>query len=390
MTKEKLFLLDALQGFIHGEKLNLDTELDWDLLQALAQSHSVSGILGCMTMQSPEACPEQLRSKLKKLCLETVGVFTRRTEKADAVIEKLSEAGIDHMLFKGYVVRNYYPVPELRTYGDIDILIKPQDRKRCHALMQQLGYAVKNDWEPVYSYYNNFELYEIHTQMLETDVPGKDECSEYFKSAWDNAQCTHGHTYEPKPEFHFIYLLTHIAKHLSGSGAGVRMYMDLAVFIERFKDGTDWEYIDRTLKRLGLREFADAALTVVEKCFKVESPIKLNRLPDETLEQFLDYTMDGGSFGHVGRDSALITLKNSERSGRAATLMRRVFPPAETLERRYTYLQGRKWLLPVAWVDRVFKNRSIWSQRAEEAKRIFQTDDREVEKLKSIYKQIGL
>lgn len=390
MTKEKLFLLDVLKSFIHEEKLNFDTELDWNELMRLSQIHSVTGILGYMAMQSPCERTAQLADMLKKQCFANVAVFTQRTKKADELFEKLTAAGIDHLLFKGYVVRDYYPMPELRSYGDIDILIKPEDRKRSHELMLAQGFEVKDDWEPVYSYHNNFELYEIHTEVMEIDVSDKADYRGFFGTAWEHTDKLGEHSYRLTPEFHFIYLLTHIAKHIRGSGAGIRMYLDIAAFIKHFGDSVDWQYIDSKLQELKLKEFANMALTISERGFGVRSPIELHEIGEETFENFLDYTMDGGIFGHVGRDGGLITLKQTEGKSRIATLVSRAFPKAETIERRYTYLQGRHWLLPVAWVHRVFKNRDLWEKRAKEVKSIMKTDGTEVEKLKNIYKEIGL
>lgn len=72
------------------------------------------------------------------------------------------------------------------------------------------------------------------------------------------------------------------------------------------------------------------------------------------------------------------------------TLFHRVFPSAETIERRYTYLQGHRWLLPVAWIHRVFRNRDQWGNHAKQAKKILNADEEQVRQLKKIYAEIGL
>ena len=390
MTKEKLFLLDALKSFIHEEKLNFDTELDWNELMRLAQIHSVTGILGYMSMQSPCERTAQIADALKKQCFANIAIFTQRAEKTQHILSLLNEAGIDHMLFKGWVVRNYYPVEELRSYGDIDILIKPEDRDKCHELMLSEGFSVKTDWEPVYGYLKGAEFYELHTEIIEVDVSDKADYRVYFNTAWEHAENVGSHSFEPTPEFHFMYLLTHIAKHIRGAGAGIRMYLDLAAFIKCFGNELDWAYVSDTLEELKLKEFANTALTAVKKYFDITSPIELMPISTETLESFMNYTLDGGLFGNFGRDSALITLKKSDKSSRIATVMSRLFPKAEDIERRYTYLQGNHWLLPVAWVHRFFKTSSTWGRHAEEARAIMNTDEEEVLKLKNIYKELGL
>lgn len=379
-----------LKSFIHEEKLNFDTELDWAELLKLCSIHSLTGILGYMSMQNPGAEMEQMAGMLKKQCFANIAIFTRKTENAKRLIDKLNDSGIDHVLSKGYILREYYPVPELRSFGDVDILIKPEDRKKCHELMLEMGFSVKDDWEPVFSYYKEIELYEFHTNLAEMYVSEKVDYTSYFGKAWEHVKNIEACSYELSPEFHFLYLITHVTKHISESGAGIRMYMDLSAFIKHFGDSIDWAYIESELEKLKLRDFTNIALTAVEKYFGVTSPIKLKEVPEDILERFMDFTFDGGVFGHVGRDSGLITLKDSEAESRVSTVLHRLFPPAESIEPRYTYLQGRHWLLPVAWLHRFIKTLDGWERHTAEVKSIMNTDEKEVEKLRSIYRDIGL
>ena len=390
MTKEKRFLLDVLKAFIHNEKLNFDTKLEWNELIRLARINSVSGILSYIAMQNPCERTAPLADSVKRSCFINVALFTRRYERTQQMLARLSDAGIDNMPFKGSIVRRYYPVPELRSFGDADILIKREDRERCHKLMFEQGFTVVTDWEPVYSYKKGIEYYELHTEMLEIDISDKADCKSYFNTAWEHADKMGEHSFEPQPEFHFLYLLTHIAKHIRGSGAGIRMYLDLAVFIKHFGDGIDWQYVNEQLEALKLKQFANTALTVVERYFGVQSPIDLEPISEESLKNFMDFTFDGGLFGYVGRDSGVITLKKADDGARVATILRRLFPTADTIERRYTYLQGRHWLLPVAWAHRFFKTHDTWGAHAKEAKSIINADAAKVEELKKIYEDLCL
>lgn len=42
------------------------------------------------------------------------------------VIECLNQKKIFHVLMKGWVLKRYYPILELRTMGDIDFLIREE------------------------------------------------------------------------------------------------------------------------------------------------------------------------------------------------------------------------------------------------------------------------
>lgn len=393
MTEESLYLLTILKSFIQKESPGA-FQGDWKSLIHLAHIHSVTGILGYMVMKYPDETNAQAAGIMRQQCLQTIAVQANRTERMRQLIRRMEERQIDHLMFKGYILKDYYPVPELRTYGDIDFLIRTADRKKSDALMMELGFERKTDWEPVYSYYKGMEYYEIHTDVMEVDASDRADYRGYFGHVWEHAHATDGHTWELEPEYHFLYLLTHIAKHISGSGAGIRMYLDIAVFIKHFEDRLDWEYVRKELKTLRLEKFSNAVLTVVQRYLGMSSPIPLKKIDDQIMEEFMEFTFDGGVFGHAGRDAGLISLKSqarsAERFSRLETICRRMFPGAESLEKRYTYLQGRHWLLPVAWLHRLFKTRGSWDSHTKEMQSILNTDEEKVLKLKRIYREIGL
>lgn len=393
MNQESLYLLKSLKGFIQKENPGA-FEGDWTKLIVLAKNHAVSGILGYMVMNYPDESSAHVAQLMRKQCLQTISVFSRRAEEMKNLIQKMNEQEIDHLLFKGYVLKDYYPVPELRTYGDIDFLIRMDDRQKSDTLMMQEGFVRKTDWEPVFSYLKKLEYYEIHTDVMEVDVSDKADYKGYFSHTWERARLVAEHTWMLSPEDYLLYLLTHIAKHISSSGAGVRMYMDIATFLQHFGGSLDWNYVRKELETLCFTDFANMVLSVVQEYFGVTSPIPLKHIDMRVLEDFMEFTMAGGIFGHVGRDSGLVHLKNQDRNdekvSRVRTIMKRLFPSAESIESRYTYLQGRHWLLPAAWLHRLLRTRDSWGYHVKEAQSIMNTDIEKVLKLKRIYKEIGL
>lgn len=393
MEREYEYLLHLMGAFLNKRTPHADENVNWTRLMELAQIHCVTGMVGYLCSRHP-ICPDpRQKAILRSAYLKTVMTFTRRGALAEKLEQELAAAGIDAVWMKGYVLRGYYPVPELRTFGDIDLVIRPEDRQRCHARMLELGYQVKNDWEPVYSYVGAEELYEIHTDIMEIDVSPETDCRPYFQQMWAYAKETAPHSYRFSPEFHFIYLVTHIAKHLHGSGAGARMYLDAAAFIRHFGGSVDWPRVRWELKKLSLWEFACVVLTAADRWFGVSCPMAYEPAEPEVMEAFTEYTMEAGVFGHYQREGALAELKQ-ETSQNVTTrwklLMQRTFPAAETIRTRYTYLQKCPWLLPVAWGHRLVKTRGGLRQHAEEAREILRTDSEEIRRQRRLMKNIGL
>ena len=172
------------------------------------------------------------------------------------------------------------------------------------------------------------------------------------------------------------------------------MYLDVAVFVQHYGERLDWGYISRELETMKLAAFANAVLTLVQESFGVKSPINLLPIPAQTKADFLAFTVDGGVFGQNSRDSGVNSLKNESRStgeiSRTGTIVKRLFPSAQSIQSRYTYLQDRPWLLPAAWVHRLIRTKDKLRDHAQEAQNILSADREAVQKLNALFDEIGL
>lgn len=395
MEESYLDLVQILRAFVQEERPQLSDHPDWNAISQIARINSIVGIIGYVLMKYPDLAEESIRLALRKRTIMTIGQFTQRAERMRELIQILNEYEIDHLLFKGYVVRNYYPVPALRSFGDIDFVIRKSDRKRADDLMIALGFERKCEFEPAFSYLKKNEYYEIHTGVLEVDVSDKADYIGYFERIWDYAVCCENHSYEFKPEFHFLYILTHLAKHISSSGAGIRMYLDVAFFILHFGQSLDWKWVQTELETLKLSDFANMVFCAVDHWFGVASPLPVHPVDEALIEDYLRFTLEGGTFGYVGRNQGTVFLKNQNRNdvkavSRTATFIHRLFPPAREIENRYVYLQGRPWLLPAAWVHRFFRGAERFGYHVNQAKEIMNAEDEKILRLRRIYKEIGL
>ena len=364
----------------------------------LARIHSTGGILNHVCLSVPGLVDPALRGQLRRRCLSEINLYARRAELARHLAAELDRAGIDFVLFKGLVVRGYYPVPELRTFGDVDILIRREDRQKSDGLMTALGFTRKEDWEPSYSYHRGAEYYELHSRVIGFDVSDRADFVGYFGDIWNHTRPAQvvelPHARELTPEFHFLYLLTHIAKHISRSGAGMRMYLDLAFFIRHFGRSLDWAWVAGELEKLNLTDFGAVALTAVEHWFGVECPMELKPVDREVLGDFTEFTVSGGVYGYVGKDQGELFLKQQNRNGedvsRFRTLMHHAFPDAKILVNKYAYLERHPWLLPAAWAQRLIDKRKEWGRFADSTRQILSADEEKDRTLKRIYKEIGL
>lgn len=394
MQKEQLVLITLLNNFIHKTTPQLPEEINWDEVVYLAHINSVLGIISFMISRYHLQQDEEVLAACKSYYQRTYQRFCFLNEKIKEVTEMLSKATIDHVLFKGSVVKDFYPVPEFRSFGDVDILIQKDQRKNSRKLFSSNGYEESDPWEPVFNYRKGREYYEVHTKLLETEIPGKPSCKDFFMDPWRHVKLKDGHTYVFTPEFHFVYLLTHIAKHLTSSGAGIRMYLDLAVFIQHYDNSLDWSLIHEYLLKMELLGFAHTALFAVKQWFGVDSPLSEEERDGSFMEQFAESTLYGGTFGFEGSDKGQRDLRHEIRDAsqlnRIRILQKRLFPPAKQIAPRYTYLQKRPWLLPVGWIHRFILTSRSHSAHRQEVRQLIHADAKEAEEWNEMIKKAGL
>lgn len=396
MTDTESLLCQILRDFAAERNTDFPISTDWGALVTLSVAHTVAGIVAYQAVKNPVNIPADTLKYLRGVCHNTVAEYTRRGDSMRALSEKLSAAGIAHMPFKGYVIRAAYPVPELRTFGDVDFLIRPGEREAVNTFMLYNGFQTKANWEPVFSYTRDKEYYEVHSALLDANPSKKADLVEYFSDAWDHAVKARGSLYLPEPGFHFLFLLAHLAKHITGGGAGLRMYLDLALLIKNQGKAVNWVWVNQQLEQLELQTFANTILTLVRNLFGIESPIPLELMDGDIYRVFLEGTLAGGIFGQLMSDPGVNSLKRlarqeeKEKPSKLKTLLHRAFPPAKEISARYTYLQDRPWLLPAAWVHRAFITRSSFGRHLNEAKSIINAEEEKVTYLTELYRAVGL
>lgn len=379
-------VLELLRAFIYGEEPKLSGKSNIEELLKFAYRQKLLGIFAYMNKRWSLFDSKKAKS-LDAAYYSALFESTVRCSKFLKLSEFLSENKIEHMPVKGYYIRELYPVKELRSFGDIDILIHEKDRKRCDSLMKSLGYTVKNDWEPTYSYIKDDEYYEIHTNLFDVRLKDRADMTEYFSSAWLHAKKDSGLRFVPDTEFHLIYIICHLAKHLSTGGAGIRMYLDVALYILRYDSVISWERTEEEFKKLGLERFFHTVLSAVNEWFYVKASCDFENFGEE-LSELLEFTLESDIFGH-SRDNSAIKLRGEERS-KKRTALKILFPPAEQLENRYTFLKRSRILLPLAWIVRVFKNFGLIPKKIKELVNLKKAEISEVESFDSFMREIGL
>jgi len=251
------------------------------------------------------------------------------------------ECAIPFLPLKGAVIRGYYPEPWMRTSGDVDILVHPEDLERAiEALCSKLGYTLKSRDSYDVSLYSPSGVYlELHFALMEKRF----EASRYLETVWQNATpvAQGSFRYAMTDDLFYFHQVVHLAKHFVTSGCGIRLFMDLWV-LNHHKDFRPTGICADYLKDVGLVKLEEQARALSEVWFSGENHSALSA-------QVEDYVLDSGIYGTVKN---AVTTGQLHTGGKGSYILSRIFLPYDRIREYYPILHEKKYLTPVYQVKR--------------------------------------
>ena len=321
---------ELIRAGLHGEPARIGqvpTLQDWGVLLTLAKRQSVMGLLYRGVSFLPEGfhLPEPV---LFRLVAEADQVERRGAtlkSVADNLVDRLSSAGLHPILMKGPVVAAYYPVPQQREYGDIDLYLAPDEFAAAPGVLE-VPFTQAPDGS-------------IHYQWKGVDV---DQHRRYFDLHLPERRLPAPGT----PEATLLMLSAHAMKHAVGTGVGLRQCIDMAVAYEHL--GTE------------------VSPEKLECVFRDSGTLKWNRLLSAFIEEYLGFhpifggagtcpepllkiVQKGGNFGHHahGRLEAIGKSALRRKADTALRFVKRLpfslrYAPRETLRSVFSLADGNK------------------------------------------------
>lgn len=329
-----------------GQKIPLPEDLNFSECVKIAKRHRIEvmfyyGALNCGFEQSEPLMKELFMSACKSI------VLSEQQSYAFAELVSAFDAHkIDFMPIKGIVLKELYPNAQMRSMGDLDILIKTEQYDKIKPVMQALGYEEGGE--------SNHELIwhkcNIHIELHKRLIPSynKDYYA-YFGDGWQLARISDGTRYSMTDEDMFIFLFTHFAKHYRDAGIGLKHIVDLWVY-KRHINNLNEKYINDELGKLGLYDFYVNVTDTLEVWFGSNESSKMT-------DFITDYIFDCGSGGCAENNIISCALKNSntkqmKKNPKIKMILFYVFFPYENMCIKYPFLKKFPIALPVMWIVR--------------------------------------
>ena len=158
-----------------------EENVDWEYIYNKSIEQNITGLLfTAVSKLSDENQPDkELYVKWKQKMFETIAVTSRQYNEFLKMSKVVSDADIKMVGLKGCIIRSLYPVPELRTMGDFDVLVAENDLQQIKSIYTANKYEInkdlygiiaKNDkayWEIFFSLQEEFNYEtELNTKLL--------------------------------------------------------------------------------------------------------------------------------------------------------------------------------------------------------------------------------
>ncbi len=338
---------------IHG--ITPDTEkfnsTDMEKLLKVCKFHSLSALV-CYALESAGINDPSFQ-KEKNLAIRNIVLLDVERKN---LCEFFKKNEIWYMPLKGIYLKNYYPKIGMRQMCDNDILVDLSKMNDIDKFMTQRGYTmhsskVANDYGylklPCYNFemhrslfgvYDGDTFYNYYTNIKEKLIPSKSESYEYNFT----------------PEDFYIFMTAHEYKHFSKGGTGLRSLVDVYIYVRKFSDTLNWDYIRQECKKLEIAEFEEKSRKLSLRIF---SSAELPELTEDE-QKMLEYYLSSGTYG-TNSNKALNTMEKiksqSGSSSKLGFIFHRIFPPLEHYKYWFPFFYKHKILLPIGWAYRLIR-----------------------------------
>lgn len=297
----------AKQEFIHllniaqtgNFNYNLKFPVDWHKVYKIANKQGVTAIIWdtiSKLANEGKIPPEQMPNRALKLqwALSAENI-SARYHRQKVLIEKLakfySEHGIKMMLLKGYSLSLYYPTPEHRECGDIDIWLYGEQQKADKLLNELKGVEIDEDKHHHTTFVIDGIMVENHYDFLNVHAhtSNKDIEKELQRLSKENA----GIEYRigdsvvmlPPANLNALFLLRHTAAHFAAVEIGLRHIIDWTLFVKNNYADIDWSWLYGIAKRHNMEKFLNCLNAISIDYFGLDSKMLPEFKRDPKLEE---------------------------------------------------------------------------------------------------------
>lgn len=354
---EYSYIVQAISSVINSTEPPIPYDgINWKSLLARAKDCSVETMLCEAVLKLPKQYlpNEKVLNFLKEKINQGIVIDTNLSYEIERVIRAFEKNKVKNLPLKGYFMKHEYPRTDYRSVSDFDILFDETQFEQMKSALLSLGFEyLRSDEEQCHFQKRPYMYIEMHKRLIDSSEP----CYEHLKSQLDRASLRSNfeYSYNMSLEDYYIYMVIHCAHHFRDVGMGLRMLLDIYVFLKNHSKSLNRKYIDEILSRYNLGKFENKISSLSFLWFGKKTVISFD---DFETYIFLNGTLGTIEHGILVGSQKLISEaeKQGKKKSKLSFLVYSVFPPLSAMRKQKSYLKKMPFLLPFAWL-------SVWARR---------------------------
>ena len=264
MTEHEKVFFSILRSALWGTPVEVPEGFSqWNMIMKLAKTQALMGLVGDVLLtrhEIRETLLPKLIEKLQDIPMTNVGMHSQMNMTLQLLVLTLRKAGIEPVLLKGQGLSRYYPLPELRQCGDIDIYVGKENYAKAYDAILPIvseidGKAKIWNWKHFHASIGSVMI-EVHQKADRMSCHRADILYQtYIKKGLSDELCSirfgEMDVMTPNDTFNAFYVFHHLWRHFISSGVGLRQFCDWACFLHTHVGKLDLPYLKKMLEDLG-------------------------------------------------------------------------------------------------------------------------------------------
>ena len=267
MDSDTDILFALLRGAIEGRQIVLSSPVEasrwWHLFRLSQQNH----VTALTTEALPAETPREVLMPWMAEQQKAEEWYRYQHGIQEEIVGMMAEHGIKTLVLKGTHIAQYYPVPETREFGDLDLYFYDQHDEADRMARKLMKVNIGNDAHHHSKYNYHGVTVESHYDFLNSHYPPSNRRYETLLKEL-----------VPSPTFELLFLLRHMAGHFAASRITLRDIVDWALSCRTLAEKADWQLIEQTIADYGMTDFAAAICQIAENRLGIRTPLNLSSM----------------------------------------------------------------------------------------------------------------
>lgn len=231
---------------------------------AIAKPQSVLGLVANVILSDStlsEKLSVQENAKLRHFVMSNLSTSQMLNKKLLAIVQELRKHGIDPVLLKGQGISKYYPIPELRQCGDIDIYVGQENFEKACDVIGAMSTPEDHQGDiPSLKHYHTrigHAFIEIHRY---TDVYWPKRYDRVYQKISDAGMHSDPVPLDfggvpvlsPSVDFNVFFIFNHFWHHFIADGVGLRQMCDWVRLLHANHGKINLDYLSDVLCKMKL------------------------------------------------------------------------------------------------------------------------------------------